>query len=223
MGADGVMQRQRRVSSLPAVQNTVYLAQTGGQHQQQRAQPPQRTAGRSPQAGPSRSMWWLPKNSHAEMGLVPVLHAAVFANRQVFAGRLQFFQALLLVFARGQALRCCRMGSCHCAVAFDVLLFFLLRMRLGLRQHDGGRKQNCNAREPNTAHDEITLQKIWKTTKQPQHWRGKVPVYWSCSGCTIQVHDRPSGLRRIRPPNLWPLPYHRISHARLGWWHRARL
>lgn len=165
MGADGVVQRQRWVRGLPTVQNTVYLAHTGGQHQQQRAQPPQGTAGRSTQAVPSRSLWLPPKNSHAELGLVPVLHAAVLANGQVFTGGLQFFQALLFVFARGQALRSGGMGGCHGAVAFDVLLLFLLRMGLCLRQHHGSRKQNRNARQPNTAHDEITFLQEFEDNK----------------------------------------------------------
>lgn len=153
MAVGCMVQRQRRVSTMPAMQNSVYLAHTGGQHQQQSAQPPQ--GDRAACGRKKRAL--LPKNSHAKSsGLVPVLHAAVLANGQVFTGRLQFFQALLLIFSRGQALRSGGMGGCHSAVAFNVLLLFLLRMGLGLRQHHGSQKHSSNAREPNTAHDGIT-------------------------------------------------------------------
>jgi hypothetical protein len=99
MATGGVVLRQRWARRMSAVQNTVYLAHTGGQHQQHSAQPPQ---GDMAARGKKKLALLLPKNGHAKSGdLVGVLHAAVFANCQIFAGGLQFFQALLLVFARG--------------------------------------------------------------------------------------------------------------------------
>ena len=63
---------------------------------------------------------------------VGMLHAAVLAHRQTFAGRLQFFVAHIGFFARPQALGRAFMGGCHGAVAGNVLPGFLVGM-LSLR------------------------------------------------------------------------------------------
>ena len=59
-----------------------------------------------------------------------VLHAAVFSDGQVFAGRLQLFHAHGFALAAFQALGSGFMGGGHGAVARDVFLGFLIRVGL---------------------------------------------------------------------------------------------
>jgi hypothetical protein len=62
--------------------------------------------------------------------LMLMLHAAVFANRQTLAGRLQFLQTLVFLFARFQAFSGALVGGGDGAVALDVRLGFLVTMFL---------------------------------------------------------------------------------------------
>ena len=60
-----------------------------------------------------------------------VLHAAVFSDGQVFAGRLQLFHAHGFALAAFQALGSGFMGGSHGAVALNVFLGLLVRVGLG--------------------------------------------------------------------------------------------
>lgn len=53
-----------------------------------------------------------------------VLHATALAQRQAFASRLQFFLALVMLFARLQTFGRCLVRRCHGAVARNVFLRF---------------------------------------------------------------------------------------------------
>ena len=58
--------------------------------------------------------------------LVFMFHSTKFANRQPFAGGLQFFHTHVFAFARLQAFRGGLMGSSHGAVAGDVFFGFFV-------------------------------------------------------------------------------------------------
>jgi hypothetical protein len=83
-----------------------------------------------------------------------VAHAAVFSYGQTFASGLKFRQALLLAFARLQALGCGFVGSGHGTVARHIFLdFFVAVLCKGHRRQQGGDQNGSPSRK---FHDYLT-------------------------------------------------------------------